>query len=219
MSVGCAGDSSESDASEFCHQLAEDYCDRFIGCYTAEDLVLMGLPTSVAECAVVISDRLSCDNPMESGLCASGDTFVPDLAPQCLGEIDAEQCDDIASLRGLAQPSCNAACTPMTPDDGSLPTVAELCTQQLAAYCHSVYACFSAELREQLGLPPTEAECVTLTVEVNECSIQTPYAACGIGRSYDQQAHALCIEQMRGATCEEFQSGDPPACGSVCLPI
>ena len=93
------------------------------------------------------------------------------------------------------------------------------CEAASAAFCESVYPCFSAEELRELDLPVLEEECPEQLVRELGCDKELVDEFCAEGERYDVAAARRCLEQSRSATCESVRAGAEfaPACNEMCV--
>lgn len=111
--------------------------------------------------------------------------------------------------------ACNG---PSSSGDGLEP--ADACHELAAMRCAKYFECYDAEARAAIGLPATEAECVTATVAELDCDGQTAALACGEGKTYDPGKAKACAAEYRALSCEAVLDGpdetDTPSCAQTC---
>jgi hypothetical protein len=95
------------------------------------------------------------------------------------------------------------------------------CEDYAETYCAQVYACLTEAERGLLGLPATEAGCITQVETAAGCENQTEENACNANETYHGDKASQCVDQLGNLECAQLRDGfdadvDAPACNEVC---
>lgn len=116
-----------------------------------------------------------------------------------------------------------ADAAPAPPPDAAKPIgdVENYCNDWVEIICRQLFTCLTQEERDNIGVPPTEAECVAS--EGEGCATASSADVCQEGVFQPDQAQP-CVEQFGALTCEQFLDPDTdavlaanaPACVAMC---
>ena len=109
--LGACGGGSAS-PKEQCQDFAKVFCNRVYECYTAAEVMTAGFPASEAECVAKQESVQMCATATTTTACEMNETFHPDKADTCVGELEAASCTEVHSgMASAYAPSCDAVCT------------------------------------------------------------------------------------------------------------
>jgi hypothetical protein len=90
----------------------------------------------------------------------------------------------------------------------------DFCDVMSEATCAKLMSCFTAQEREDLGLPADSEECLAL--EAGSCN---PDNVCEDGGSYDAERAGACVVEYQTTSCETVrdpEAGPGEVCSAVC---
>lgn len=90
----------------------------------------------------------------------------------------------------------------------------DFCDVMAEATCAKLMSCFTAQEREDLGLPADSAEC--LAQEDGSCTADN---VCEDGGSYSAEKAGACLAEYQTTSCEAVrdpEAGPGEACSAVC---
>lgn len=98
----------------------------------------------------------------------------------------------------------------------------EYCNQWNTSVCGQLFACFSQDERDAMGVPPTEGECVS--AQAPDCEDASSETACSGAEVFQADQTTPCLTQFAALTCEQFRNPDhdavlaefAPACVAMC---
>lgn len=95
------------------------------------------------------------------------------------------------------------------------------CEDYAATYCAQIFACLTEAERAALGVPTTEAGCITEVETTAGCENQTEDNACNGSEVYHSDKASQCVDQLGALECAQLRDGynpdvDAPACNEVC---
>jgi hypothetical protein len=106
-------------------------------------------------------------------------------------------------------------------DDGSTADPSQACDQLVEVLCAKYFECTTEAERDALGIPETEAACISELKDTYGCAEVTLDNVCDGSETYVSSAAAECLDQLDAAECGQLRDGydeeeDAPACGETC---
>jgi len=95
-----------------CEDAQAALCNRFYACFTPDELVAAGLPSSEAACVTMFADLAGCPAQTLDNVCPSNQTYHPDRATDCIDQLGALTCSQVrdGSMIDANTPACAAVC-------------------------------------------------------------------------------------------------------------
>lgn len=99
----------------------------------------------------------------------------------------------------------------------------QTCEDSQANLCERLYTCYTADELAAIGMPSSEAACISMLQDSEGCSAQTTKNACTGNETFHASAADQCVDQIAGLSCSQVR--DPaldiavaaPACAKVCV--
>jgi hypothetical protein len=112
LGAGCGG-SDGLTPREGCEQLVGALCGQLYECLTAAEIDDEGLPPTEAACTSMLQTVLGCASQTTENTCDAGQTYKPEKAEDCVGQIESLSCtqvrDSTTDIDALA-PACEEVC-------------------------------------------------------------------------------------------------------------
>jgi hypothetical protein len=125
------------------------------------------------------------------------------------------------------EPTAGADAAPAAPPDAAKPIgdVESYCNEWVGIVCRQLFACYTQEERDNVGVPPTEAECAASSGE--DCAMASSADVCqgfGLEGTFQVDQAEPCVMEFGAFTCEQFRDPDTatvlatyaPSCVAMC---
>lgn len=97
-----------------CEDAQANLCERMYTCYTAEELAVIGFPSSEAACVSMLQASEGCTRQTKDNACTGNERYHADQAEDCTDQIGGLSCSQIRDPDldiEKAAPACAKICT------------------------------------------------------------------------------------------------------------